>query len=105
MAVYDHWISQKEYHPILQGNEIRKYYQVMNPQVEFPEFPQDASQFGHYFSFKEGFVFAWTEKALKEEELQIFRKFTSVLSLTYRRYMDLKEAEAQARESKIEAAL
>jgi len=104
-AVYDHWISQKEYHPVLQGDEIMKYYQFMNPQVEFPDFLRDASQFGHYFSFKEGFVFAWTEKELKEEELQIFRKFTSVLSLTYRRYMDLKEAEAQAREAKIEVSL
>jgi hypothetical protein len=77
----------------------------MNPEVEFPDFPNELVQFGHYFSFKEGFVFAWTENALKEEELQIFRKFTSVLSLTHRRYKDLKEAEAQAREAKIEAAL
>jgi hypothetical protein len=37
--------------------------------------------------------------------LEIFRRYTSVLSLTYRRYIDLKEAEAQAREAKIEAAL
>ena len=40
-----------------------------------------------------------------EEELKIYRRFTSVLSLTYRRYKDLMEAEAQTRESKIEAAL
>ncbi len=104
-AAYDHWINQKEYHPVLHGDEIKKYYQVMNPQVEFPDFSKDTVQFGHYFSFKEGFVFAWTEKELMEEELQIFRKFTSVLSLTYRRYMDLKDAEAQAREAQIELAL
>ena len=104
-AAYDHWINQIEYHPVLHGDEIKKYYQFMNPQVEFPDFSKDTVQFGHYFSFKEGFVFAWTEKELKEEELLIFRKFTSVLSLTYRRYMDLTEAEAQAREAQIEASL
>jgi len=104
-AIYDNWKNQKEYHPILKGDEIREYYKVMNREVEFPDFPKELVQFGHYFSFKEGFVFAWTESALKEEELQIFRKFTSVLSLTHRRYKDLKEAEAQAREAKIEAAL
>jgi len=104
-AVYDSWKKQKEYHPVLQGDEIRRYYQFMNPQVEFPYFSKDTIQFGHYFPFKEGFVFSWTEMELKEEELQIFRKFTSVLSLTHRRYMDLKEAEEQARESQIEAAL
>ena len=42
---------------------------------------------------------------LIEDELQIFRRFTSVLSLTYRRYMDLKEAEARAREAEQQASL
>lgn len=55
--------------------------------------------------FKEGFVFAWTEKQMTEEELMIFRRFASVLSLTYRRYLDLRESEAQAHRAKIEAAL
>ena len=104
-AVYDSWKKQEEYHPVIQGDEIRKYYQFMNPQVEFPYFSKDTIQFGHYFPFKEGFVFSWTDMELKEEELQIFRKFTSVLSLTHRRYMDLREAEAQAREAQIEASL
>ena len=42
---------------------------------------------------------------MTEDELKIYRRFTSVLSLTYRRYQDLKEAEAQTREAQIEAAL
>jgi signal transduction histidine kinase len=104
-AAFEHWINQEEYHPVLRGDEIIRYYQVMSRQVNFPAFSKDAVQYGYYFSFKEGFVFAWTEKELKEEELQIFRKFTSVLSLTYRRYIDLKDAEAQARESQIQLAL
>jgi signal transduction histidine kinase len=104
-AVFDSWKKQEEYHPVLRGEEIKKYYQAMNPQVEFPDYSKDKAEFGHYFPFKEGFVFCWTEKELQEEQLQIFRKFTSVLSLTHRRYMDLKEAEAQAREAKIETAL
>jgi hypothetical protein len=77
----------------------------MNPQIGYPDYPEGVTQYGNSFPFKEGFVFAWTENKLSEEELQIFRRFTSVLSLTYRRYMDLKEAEAQAREAKIEASL
>lgn len=55
--------------------------------------------------FKEGFVFAWTEKEMTEEELRIFRRFAGVLSLTYRRFLDLKEAEAQAHKAQIETAL
>ncbi|MGA8264428.1 MAG: ATP-binding protein, partial [Ignavibacteriaceae bacterium] len=97
--IFENWKLQKEYHPVLKGKEIVEYYKVMNPQVEFPDFAKDEIQYGYYFFFKEGGVFAWTEKKLLEEDLNIFRRFTSVLSLTYRRYLDLKDAEARAVEA------
>ncbi len=97
--IFENWKLQKEYHPVLRGKEIVDYYKVMNPQVEFPDFAGDEIQYGYYFFFKEGGVFAWTEKELSEEDLNIFRRFTSVLSLTYRRYLDLKDAEARAAEA------
>jgi serine phosphatase RsbU (regulator of sigma subunit) len=77
----------------------------MNPQIAYPDYSEDKTQFGNLFPFKEGFVFAWTESKLIEVELQIFRRFTSVLSLTYRRYMDLKETKARAREAEQQASL
>jgi len=104
-GIYEHWELQKEYHPVLQGDDIKAYYSVMKPQMAFPDYPEDATQYGNLFYFKEGFVFAWTESKLIEDELQIFRRFTSVLSLTYRRYMDLKETEARAREAEQQASL
>jgi serine phosphatase RsbU (regulator of sigma subunit) len=104
-GIYEHWELQKEYHPVLQGDDIKAYYSVMKPQMAFPDYPEDATQYGNLFYFKEGFVFAWTESKLIEDEMQIFRRFTSVLSLTYRRYMDLKEAEARAREAEQQASL
>jgi hypothetical protein len=94
-SIFENWKVQKEYHPVLHGNEIIDYYKVMDPQIKFPDFADDETQYGYYFYFKEGGVFAWTNKELIERDLQIFRRYTSVLSLTYRRYMDLKEAEAQ----------
>ena len=103
--IFEHWKTQQEYHPVLRGVEIKDYYAAMNPQVAFPDFVKDAVQYGHYFFFKEGGVFAWKDKDLSEEQLQIFRKFTSVLSLTYRRYLDLIDAEAQTKEAIIDAAL
>jgi signal transduction histidine kinase len=98
-SIFENWKLQKEYHPVLHGNEISEYYKVMNPQVNFPDFAEDEVQYGYYFYFKEGGAYAWTDKELDEQDLQIFRRYTSVLSLTYRRYMDLKEAEVQAREA------
>ena len=103
--IFETWVKQEEYHPVLHGNEISEYHRVMNPQFDVPDFADDEVQFGYYFYFKEGGVFAWTNKEFTDNELDIFRRYTSVLSLTYRRYIDLKEAEAQAREAQIEAAL
>ena len=77
----------------------------MNPQVAFHEFTDDEVQYGYYFYFQEGHAYAWTDKELQEQEIKIFRRFTSVLSLTYRRYMDLKDAEAQAREAVKQSSL
>ena len=92
-GIFDHWKLQQEYYPVLEGEDIKAYYDVMNPQIGYPEYPEGVTQYGNCFFFKEGFVFAWTESKLSEEELQIFRRFTSVLSLTYRRFLDLTEAE------------
>ncbi len=104
-GIYDNWILRKEYHPVLRGAEIKEYYQVIRPQVAYPEHANDAVQYGYFFYFPEGGVFSWTEKELSEDELQIYRRFTTVLSLTYKRYYDLKQAEEQTREATIEAAL
>ena len=104
-GVFDSWILQQEYHPVLRGNEIKEYYQLVRPQISFPEYPNDAVQYGYFFSFPEGAVYAWTEKELTEDELKIYRRFTSVLSLTYKRYKDLKDAETRAKEAVKQATL
>lgn len=98
-GVYDNWILQKEYHPVLVGQEIPAYYQLVRPQIAFPDYPSDAIQYGYFFFFPEGGVYAWTEKQMAEEELEIYRRFTSVLSLTYKRYKDLQQAEDLAKQA------
>ena len=103
--VYENWLIQKEYHAVLRGNQIKEYYQVLKPQISYPDYPHDVVQYGYYFMFKEGDVYAWTEQELAENELEIYRRFTTVISLTYKRYKDLQKAEAQARESQIQLAL
>jgi len=103
--IFENWQLQNEYFPVLRGKEISKYYNAMNPEVVFPAFAEDEVQYGYYFFFKECGIYVWTDTELKEKDLQIFRRYNSVLSLTLRRYFDIKEAEAQAREAQIEAAL
>ena len=96
-GIFEHWKLQKEFYPVLQGEDIGRYYEIIRPQIAYPQYPLDAIQYGHFIFIREGFVFAWTENKLSEGELEIFRRFASVLSLTYRRYLDLKEAEEQNR--------
>jgi len=104
-TIFEHWKLQQEYYPVLKGAEIKPYYEAMNPQVRIPDHPDHEAQYGSYFYFKEGLVFAWTEKGLTEEEIKIFRRFTSVISLTYRRYMELQKSETNAREAVKQASL
>ncbi|HXL54975.1 MAG TPA: hypothetical protein VN958_01880, partial [Chitinophagaceae bacterium] len=46
-----------------------------------------------------------TYEPLAEEEINLFKRFLKVFELAYRRYLDIEEAEAQARESQIQLAL
>src|SRR5439155_24970230 len=49
--------------------------------------------------------FAFRESAFSDEAKSVMKRFAGVFNLTYKRFLDLQKAEAQAREAKIEASL
>jgi signal transduction histidine kinase len=100
--VYENWVAQTEFHPVLRGKEISEYYKIIRPQMPFPDYNNDDVQYGYFFFFMEGGVYAWTGKEMSEDELNIYRRFTSALSLTYKRYKDLKIAEAHAEQAELD---
>ncbi len=55
--------------------------------------------------FTHGIVMVTTPAPLPDEYVHLLERFAEVFNLTYRRFLDLKKAEAQAREAQIEAAL
>ncbi|MGB5273864.1 MAG: nuclear transport factor 2 family protein, partial [Flavobacteriaceae bacterium] len=57
------------------------------------------------FNFSHGYLHLVTGSRLKEEEESLLARFTRVFEQTYARFLDLKKAEAQAREAQIENAL
>src|SRR5688572_22066084 len=75
--IYNGWLHQQDYHPILRGNEIKEYYRFISSNISTQNYPEDAVQFGYFFFFPEGTVYAWTEKEFTEDELKIYRRFTS----------------------------
>ncbi|WP_194775885.1 ATP-binding protein [Pararhodonellum marinum] len=50
-------------------------------------------------------IVRWDLKPFTDEELSIFERFAKEFKQTYTRFLDIKKAEAQAREAQIEAAL
>jgi hypothetical protein len=59
----------------------------------------------HYASMNHGLVEVVTEEALPDNKVAILQRVASVIDLAYTRFDDLQQAEAQAREAQIEAAL
>ncbi|WP_373495856.1 ATP-binding protein [Aquiflexum sp.] len=63
---------------------------------------------GFYFSFADfsgGSLVMVTYDTPDEDSRSLLRRFANVFGIAYRRFADLKKAEAQAREAQIEAAL
>ncbi len=104
------WKAQKSLHQyVLEGEDLLNYYQMLNNAPDYPlhveieNLPE--KQFHYGFVFEHGFFYAFTLSALNSDLIHIIQRFTSVFAQTYRRYLDLVKAEAQAREAQIEAAL
>ena len=57
------------------------------------------------FNFSHGYLHLVTGSKLKNEEELLLARFTRVFQQTYARFLDLKKAEAQAREAQVDAAL
>lgn len=76
----------------------------------FPQKPDEklynASELHYYFySVGIGALGISSFQSLPEAKLQILRRLRNVFNLSYQRYVDISQAEAQAREAQIELAL
>ena len=90
----------------MHGDEILAYYKKMSALLSYPaktEF-NPAESFNIFF-FSEGSLNVITDRTLSEAECKLIQRFATVFGLIYRRFLDLKLAEAQAKEALIELAL
>ncbi|MBS1552176.1 MAG: nuclear transport factor 2 family protein [Bacteroidetes bacterium] len=104
---YEIWVKKENYFPVLEGDLLKSYYKILAEGLSVPyeNFPTDKKQHGTFLPFSEGFLFTWSDEIYTEVEINILDRFKNILDLTIRRYIDLKNAEAQSRESQIEASL
>jgi signal transduction histidine kinase len=108
--VQEAWEAKKPTHSYeLIGDDLIKYFKAINDapgyslQVDLEKLP---GKIIHYdFFFPEGVLFAFSPTPLSDEISRVFMRFASVFGQTYRRFLDLQKAEAQAREATKQASL
>ena len=101
--------GSKRYSYEYTGKDVRKYYEALNNE---PEYPFNANletlpeqEFHRSFFYSSGILFTFSETPISEESARILERFAAVFGQTYRRFLDLQTAEAQAREATKQASL
>jgi len=105
---YQAWKDHKKSFVIdLQGDDVKEWIRFAREEMGVfvkDEFIKDRRVHNFAF-FSHGWILVTTHQPQATETVHILERFASVFSLTYRRFLDLEKAEAQAREAQIEAAL
>ncbi|MEI6264840.1 MAG: ATP-binding protein [Sphingobacteriia bacterium] len=106
LTLYDKWSNQEDYFFELEGKALRSFY-AFN-QMEIPiniRKGNKLKQYGYSLSFTEGVLYGWSERAFTESEKSILKRFRAIVALTFRRYIELQNAEANALEALRSASL
>ena len=91
----------------LRSKEVKDWYAYQKTTNQFADtFLETAESLSYYwYSLGPVALGMSTYIPLNEQEINLFKRFRNVFELAYRRFMDIQQAQAQAREAKIEAAL
>ena len=91
----------------LKEEELKEWIENQKETSQFVDsYLNDAASLSYYYySLGPVALGISTYSPLTENDLQIFKRFRNVFELAYKRYEDIKKAEAQAKEARIETAL
>jgi signal transduction histidine kinase len=91
----------------LTGKEVTDWYEYQKTTNQFADSYLENAQSLNYYFYSLGPVALGisTYAPLSEEEISLFKRFRNVFDLAYRRFLDIEQAESQAREARIEASL
>ena len=104
------WKSKKVlFYQKVQGQELKSHKAFTTPQIgsnEWAKISQELPDPTYFYcaNFAQGYLHIVTGSALVKEEEELLARFTRVFEMTYSRFLDLKKADAQAREAQIEVA-
>ena len=111
-GAYDAWQKQEDFSYSLQNDDLLNYYKAITKtnfqlpvSAAFDAEKKDQKQYYFNAVFQHGSLFAFLDTAFTDEAKMVMKRFANVFNLTYKRFLDLQKAEAQAREAQIEASL
>ncbi len=101
------WLKGEDFSYTLEGEDLVQYYKAVGAtNIKLPQSQAGVTKQFYYFApLESGGLFAFRESEFPDEGRKVMRRFANVFNLTYKRFLDIQKAEAQAREAMIEAAL
>ncbi|ULQ52759.1 ATP-binding protein [Flavihumibacter fluvii] len=92
---------------VMTGNELAEFraMRINNGEPDDPRFDNITAITYYFYSTDTGAIGLSSFSTITEENRKVLMRFRNVFDLAYRRYMDISQAVAQAREAQIEAAL
>jgi signal transduction histidine kinase/coenzyme F420-reducing hydrogenase delta subunit len=105
-GIYNQWRRDEDYFPVLEAESLRTYYEALHQSgISVPEWKSGEKQYGYFLQFAYGSLYAWSGKQESELTIKTLKRFTSVISLTYTRYIELQKAESNTKEAVKQASL
>ncbi len=89
------------------GEELRSFRELRkhNGEQDDPQLEITDALYYYFYSIGDGSVGISTYSPINDQKLELLKRFRNVFDLAYKRYVDISNAEAQAREAQIELAL
>ena len=92
---------------VFKGKDLEswKAFRKSRGEQEDKRIKNSTALYYYFYSIGTGSIGISAFHAIGEEKLELLKRFRNVFAFAYRRYMDVAQAEAQAREAQIETAL
>lgn len=108
--ILDSWEKQENLSYVLEGEDYFNYHQLFESKnLQLPAQSSERSdhpvQYCYAAMFASGVIAIFRDEPLEEADMQILRRFADVFNLAYTRFLDLKNAEINARKEKKQASL
>src|SRR5665647_898457 len=89
------------------GQKLRDFRELRknNGEQDDPKLDDCSSLHYYFYSFGTGSIGISTYKAITDEKKNVLKRFRNVFDLAYKKYIDITNAEAQAREAQVQLAL